>query len=62
MRAPDLVPADNWECPCGREGKSGFARTLVAIREPRCPFCGRAYKDEFRVPREDDLRDRGRDR
>jgi len=52
-----LVPADSWECPCGRApAKPGSTttpvRTVVSIREPACPFCGAGYKDEFRIPRE----------
>jgi hypothetical protein len=49
---------DGWECPCGAEPpKRGSnvapVRTLVSLREPRCPFCGRAYKDEYRVSPEE---------
>ena len=35
-----------WECPCGRERPN--ARTVVSLREPNCPFCGRAFKEEYR--------------
>jgi hypothetical protein len=43
-----------WECPCGTEPpKHGRAatpvRTIVSLREPRCPFCNRPYKDEYRL-------------
>jgi hypothetical protein len=43
-----------WECPCGTEPpKRGRAatpvRTIVSLREPRCPFCNRPYKDEYRL-------------
>jgi hypothetical protein len=24
-------------------------RTLISIREPKCLYCGRAYRDEYRV-------------
>lgn len=46
--------ATAWECPCGREPpKRGSTltsvRTLVSLREPRCGFCGRPYRDEYRV-------------
>lgn len=49
---------DGWECPCGAEPpKHGSnvmpVRTLVSLREPHCPFCGRAYKDEYRFSPEE---------
>jgi hypothetical protein len=52
-----LRSAAGWECPCGRElAKSGNTatpvRTVVSLREPACLFCGRRYKDEYRVPRD----------
>jgi hypothetical protein len=45
---------DAWECPCGMEGPKRGAlatpvRTLVSLREPVCPFCGRQYCDEYRL-------------
>ncbi len=52
---PDAeIPPDGWECPCGKEpGKPGSTvtptRTFVSLREVLCPFCGRKYKDEYRV-------------
>ena len=40
-----------WECPCGTEptkhGKAATVRTIVSLREPRCPFCGKAYREEY---------------
>jgi Protein of unknown function (DUF3631) len=27
-----------WECPCG---------AVVSLREPKCPFCGHAYREEY---------------
>jgi hypothetical protein len=41
------APAVAWECPCGRERNANW--TLISLREPRCRYCGRAYKDEYRV-------------
>jgi hypothetical protein len=43
-----------WECPCGTElakraDGATPTRTIVSLREPRCPFCGGGYRDEFRV-------------
>jgi hypothetical protein len=39
---------DYWECPCGRGPRtpsgSKPVRTLVSLRAPACPFCGRAYR------------------
>jgi hypothetical protein len=55
VRAEDSDPSpDAWECPCGEDPTepgttATHVRTLVALREPVCPFCGRAYKDEYRV-------------
>jgi hypothetical protein len=48
-----------WECPCGREPPKRPAgatpiRTIVSLYEPWCPFCGRSYKPEFRLPAEAD--------
>jgi len=47
-------PAAVWECPCGKAPpKPGSTatptRTLVSIREPRCPFCGAKFKEEYRL-------------
>jgi hypothetical protein len=37
-------PPGIWVCdPC-----RGSARTLISLREPKCPFCGRAYQDGLR--------------
>lgn len=46
-----------WECPCGRESPKRGAtatptQTVVALREPVCPFCARSYRDEYRVEAE----------
>jgi hypothetical protein len=43
-----------WGCPCGREppkrpGAPRPVRTLVSMREPSCPFCGRKYREEWQV-------------
>jgi hypothetical protein len=51
MSAARLV--DRWECPCGREPRTRGSsltpvRTIVSLREPCCPFCGRAYREEYR--------------
>ena len=41
-----------WECLCGTErpkhpdGPTPI-RTIVTLREPRCPFCGHAYRKEY---------------
>jgi Protein of unknown function (DUF3631) len=42
-----------WECPCGHEpptkGSTLTAvRTLVSLREPKCPSCGRPFRGEYR--------------
>jgi hypothetical protein len=50
---------DGWECPCGTEPPkppwqtARALRTVVALREPICPFCGRLYRDEYRVAQQD---------
>ena len=41
------TPAAAWECPCGGQGKADW--TLVSLREPKCRYCGRGYRDEYRV-------------
>jgi len=46
--------ADSWECPCGREEPAPGARTvpvrtLVSLREPRCPFCRREYEQRIQA-------------
>jgi hypothetical protein len=45
-------PASTWTCPCGTEtpgaGAATPAGTVVSIREPKCPFCDRKYKPEYR--------------
>ena len=43
-----------WECPCGHEPpRTGQTttpvRTLVSLREPHCPFCGKAFQPEWQV-------------
>jgi hypothetical protein len=30
--------------PCERS-----SRTLISLREPKCPYCGRKYEDEYVV-------------
>jgi hypothetical protein len=49
--APDWP---HWACPCGSEPpKHGNAKpvaTLVSLREPTCPFCGRTFAEEYRRP------------
>jgi hypothetical protein len=47
-----------WECPCGREPPaSEFSatpvRTEISLTQPECPFCGRKYHEEYRVPPRD---------
>jgi hypothetical protein len=38
-------PSDCWVCdPCER-----LSRTLISLREPKCPYCGRKYRDEYVV-------------
>jgi len=49
-----LSSADGWACPCGKEPpKSGSTatpvKTVISLRDPTCPFCGRNYEDEHRV-------------
>jgi hypothetical protein len=49
-----LAPATAWECPCGHDkpepGQTMTpVRTLVSLMAPRCPFCGRDYRDDYRV-------------
>lgn len=51
-RPPSAAVA--WECPCGHEPpkhKNAAAPnwTLVSLMQPACPFCGRKYRDEYRV-------------
>jgi hypothetical protein len=51
-----------WECPCGREPAKNRntatpIRTLVSLREPRCPFCNRRFKSEYRVPAAQSIED-----
>jgi hypothetical protein len=52
--ASELTPASHWACPCGMEKpKPGQTttpvRTVVSLIQPRCPFCGKAYRDEYRM-------------
>jgi hypothetical protein len=49
-----LRPAIAWQCPSGILPPQGSSTarpvwTIVSLREPRCPFCGRAYRDEYRI-------------
>jgi hypothetical protein len=42
----------HWECPCGHEepkphAKTSPVRTVVSLREPVCPFCGREFREEY---------------
>ena len=42
----DKPAATYWLCdPCHRG-----ARTLIALWEPRCPYCGRKYQPELQRP------------
>jgi hypothetical protein len=48
----EKTPAASWECPCGREepkpgSRTVPVRTLVALREPSCPFCGRTHEQRI---------------
>jgi hypothetical protein len=50
----ELRPASAWEYPCGTQPAKGSGaatpvRTVVSLREPHCPFCGRVYRDEYRI-------------
>jgi hypothetical protein len=43
---------ETWECPCGKEREKWDLslkplRTLVALREPVCPLCGRKYEQRI---------------
>jgi hypothetical protein len=44
-------PTWYWACPCGDEPLEGErltpVGTLVSLREPVCPFCGRVYREEY---------------
>ena len=51
--AGDKLAASYWECPCGQEpprkpGGATPVRTTVSLREPRCPFCDRKFREEWR--------------
>jgi hypothetical protein len=53
LTAPPVAPGGDWDCPCGQEksrraGGSTPVRTIVALREHKCPFCGRAFRPEYR--------------
>jgi hypothetical protein len=44
-----------WSCPCGSEpAKNANAatpvKTLVALWVPKCPWCQRPFRDEYRLP------------
>jgi len=43
-------PTSHWECPCGTEKRGALqpVRTIVSAAEHVCPFCGRAFKEEYR--------------
>ncbi len=48
-----VSPTGDWECPCGHEepksrGAATPVQTIVALREPYCPFCGQKYRPEYR--------------
>jgi hypothetical protein len=48
-----------WRCPCRDERRSPHSTltpvdTVVSRREPNCPFCGRQYKPEYRLPHEEE--------
>lgn len=47
-----LAAAAHWVCPCGQEPpkRSGSTpvTTIVSLREPACPFCGRGFREEYR--------------
>jgi len=54
VRAFPRLPRAWWECPCGRrkprpEMTTIPVRTIVSLMRPACPFCGRMFRDEFRV-------------
>jgi hypothetical protein len=43
-----------WQCPCGSDppkhpGSPTPTLTLVSLREPRCPHCGRRYRPEYEL-------------
>jgi hypothetical protein len=43
-----------WECPCGseplRRGRTATpVRTIVALHEPKCPFCEYGFRQEHRL-------------
>jgi Protein of unknown function (DUF3631) len=44
--------ADHWACLCGSEqpkqGGATAEATLVSLRKPVCPFCGRKFKEEYK--------------
>jgi hypothetical protein len=45
----------HWECPCGHARSKSLngakpERTLVSLREPRCPFCGDTYQPDYERP------------
>ena len=48
----DRVEA-HWECPCGTEPPKPGARTIpvrtiVSLMVPWCPWCKRAFREEYR--------------
>jgi hypothetical protein len=46
----------HWVCPCGTEPPGRGHGTILSLREPVCPFCGRKFfsggkfRDEYRRP------------
>ena len=53
QRAP-LGTVIGWECPCGKEPPRRGSNltpelTVVSLREPRCPFCGSAFREQYRI-------------
>jgi hypothetical protein len=50
-------PTGCWVCdPC-----KGSSRTLVSLWEPKCPYCGRKYRDDLRAPAAREGREGARD-
>jgi len=46
------VEGESWICPCGDETPKNsngatLGKTIVSLREPVCPFCGRKFKEEY---------------
>jgi hypothetical protein len=54
VKAFPHLPRAWWECHCGREKPRRETstipvRTIVSLMRPACPFCGRMFREEFRV-------------